>query len=303
MPFSTPDARNPAGPGPINLGVSHECASDPVGRDDPGFPAAVRASPSSPKALWVRGRLPAASERCVAVVGARAATRSGCALAADLAGALVRAGVAVVSGGAIGIDAAAHRGALAARGATFAVLGCGIDVVYPDRHARLFHEIAASGGVLTQFPPGTQPRSGHFPARNRIVAALSEAIVVVEARRSSGALITAGFGRALGRRLLAVPGTSGADDLVRSGVAAPVDGPAALRAALDGDVTDAPVAPPRFDGLLRILRAAGGSADAGAVARGLDIGVRHALALLAEAEIEGWIRRAAGGRWEAPRGH
>jgi DNA processing protein len=123
----------------------------------------------------------------LAIVGGRAATVQGCRLAARLARAAVARGYAIVSGGALGIDAAAHRGALDAGGTTYAVLGCGVDVVYPDRHAVLFDEIAANGALISEHPPGTPPKQGHFPVRNRLVAALADAVLVVEARRRSGA--------------------------------------------------------------------------------------------------------------------
>src|SRR5579863_4160078 len=141
-----------------------------VGADAPTFPAALRQLPRSPRRLWATGRLPAAGERLLAIVGARASTAAGCRWAERLAAAAVGAGLGVISGGALGIDAASHRGALSAGGATFAVLGCGVDVVYPDRHAPLFAEIGAAGGLLSEYAPGTQPRPGQFPVRNRIVA-------------------------------------------------------------------------------------------------------------------------------------
>src|SRR4051795_2105283 len=152
-----------------------------------GFPAELGSMPQPVKALWYAGRLPNAADRGLAVVGARAASVAKCKLAHDLSASAARKGFAIVSGGALGIDAAAHRGALDAGASTFAVLGCGVDVVYPDRHSGLFAEIVSSGGLLSEFPPGTPPRGTQFPSRNRIVAALAEAVVVVEAQARSGA--------------------------------------------------------------------------------------------------------------------
>src|SRR6185436_17484206 len=139
------------------------------------------------------------------------------------AGALARRGWAVVSGGAFGIDAAAHAGALDAGAETYAVLGCGVDVVYPDRHAALFARIAGRGGLISQFAPGTRPHMKHFPQRNAVVAGLCDAVIVVEAALKSGALITAEVARKAGQRLLAVPGTPGTDALLSAG-ALPVTG-------------------------------------------------------------------------------
>ncbi|HMF43516.1 MAG TPA: DNA-processing protein DprA, partial [Polyangia bacterium] len=164
--------------------------------------------------LWYVGRLPRRGDRGLAIVGARAASTAMCRLASELAASAARRGFTIVSGGALGIDAAAHRGALDAGGVTFAVLGCGVDVVYPDRHAALFAEVAAAGGLLSEYEPGTQPRHGQFPARNRIIAALAETVLVVEAGFASGALITARAAAKLGRKLLAVPGSPGTDDLI-----------------------------------------------------------------------------------------
>src|SRR5579862_1157017 len=189
-----PAAKAPTSPAMAPLFFSVEANA-------PTFPAALRQLSRPPAALWFKGRLPYGDEPLVALVGSRAASGAGCRRAEQLAAAAVGAGYGVVSGGALGIDAAAHQGALASGGATFAVLGCGVDVVYPDRHGPLFGEIGRSGGLLTEYAPGTPPRAGQFPVRNRLVAALAEATIVVEAKRASGALITARLARALGRRL------------------------------------------------------------------------------------------------------
>ena len=167
---------------------------------EPGFPTAFSEMPSPAKVLWFLGRLPDPRQPAVAVVGARAATLAGCKRAHALSAAAAGEGYAIVSGGALGIDAAAHRGALDARGVTFAVLGCGVDVVYPDRHTRLFDEIRRRGGLLSEYPPGTPPRGRQFPARNRLVAALAQVVVIVEAGQASGALSTARLARRMNRR-------------------------------------------------------------------------------------------------------
>src|SRR5262249_19174415 len=156
---------------------------------------------------------------------------------------------AVISGGALGVDAAAHRGALAAGGTTYAVLGCGVDVVYPDRHGQLFAQIAEAGGLLSEYPLGTPPRSGQFPVRKRIGGALARAGLVVEARPRSGALITARLGRETGRRVLAVPGSAGTDALIAAGAALEVEDPASLLARLAGQAAPARAVPPALAAL------------------------------------------------------
>ncbi len=176
------------------------------------FPDVLRRIARPVAALWYRGQLPDPTRPLLAIVGARAASRAGCRRTQGLAAMASEHGHTIVSGGALGIDAAAHRGALEAGAPTFAVLGCGVDVVYPDRHAGLFAEIAATGGLLSEFPPGTPPRGKQFPSRNRIVAALAEAVLVVEAQAASGALVTARLAMAMGRPLLAVPGSAGTDE-------------------------------------------------------------------------------------------
>ncbi|WP_409331491.1 DNA-processing protein DprA [Trujillonella humicola] len=178
--------------------------------EDPGSPDQSDRTTAlvPPVALWVRGpaRLADVVERSVAVVGARASTAYGEHVAGDLAHRLGESGWAVVSGGAYGIDAAAHRGALAAGGSTVAVLACGVDRVYPSGNGALLERIADEGLVLSEWPPGAAPHRHRFLVRNRLIAALTRGTVVVEAAARSGAQATARRARRLGRPVMAVPG-------------------------------------------------------------------------------------------------
>jgi DNA processing protein len=175
-----------------------------------------------PSGFWQLGAI-GPSSPSVAVVGSRQATFGGVGIARSIGCELGAAGIQVASGMALGIDAAAHNGALDAGGSTIAVLGCGIDVCYPPRHGELRSRIAASGSVITEEPAGTPPLKYNFPKRNRIIAALSHAVVVVEATERSGALSTARWAADLGREILAVPGSirarqsSGTNLLIRDG--------------------------------------------------------------------------------------
>lgn len=179
---------------------------------------------SAPKCLWVRGsgELRLLALRSVAIVGSRAATPYGRQVASDLAGGLAAAGWVVFSGAAFGIDAAAHRGAMAAGGATVAVLASGVDVPSPQSHASLLERVRECGAVVSERPPGESPRQHSFLVRNRLIAALSRAVVVVEAGLRSGALNTARQAESLGRHLFAVPGpvtsdlSRGTHNLLRS---------------------------------------------------------------------------------------
>ena len=170
--------------------------------------AGTRAREGEPLALWVRGphRLDEVAAESVAVVGARAASSYGEGVAARLSGELCDRGWSVTSGGAFGIDGAAHRASLLAGGRTTAVLACGIDRTYPTAHTRLLTEIAERGLLVSEYPPGTTAAKHRFITRNRLVAALSEAIVVVEAGKRSGAANTAAWARRLGRPVGAFPG-------------------------------------------------------------------------------------------------
>ena len=170
------------------------------------FPTRLRTIHDPPVGLFVRGAPPQLEGRpAIAVVGARACSPYGSSVAHDLARGLAAAGAVVVSGLARGIDACAHRGALAA-GTTVAVLGCGIDRDYPRAHTALAAQVAAAGSIVSEYAPGVEPAPWRFPARNRIVSGLTQATLVVEARERSGALITADLALDEGREVLAVPG-------------------------------------------------------------------------------------------------
>jgi DNA processing protein len=173
--------------------------------DDARYPRLLATVPSPPP-LHVRGAIEPDDALAIAIVGTRRCTPYGRAVAETLAHELAARGVTVVSGLARGIDTAAHRGALAAGGRTIAVLGTGLDVVYPPENRGLLAEIDRAGAAVSQFPEGAPPHAWHFPLRNRTIAGLALGVVVVEAGERSGALITAGFAADLGREVFAVPG-------------------------------------------------------------------------------------------------
>ncbi len=175
--------------------------------DDPRYPAQLAAVPGMPPALFVRGDPALLSRPQVAIVGSRAATAAGCEAAFGFAARLAAHGFAITSGLATGVDAAAHRGALAAGGVTVAVCGTGLDRVYPPGHARLADEIAAAGALVSEFPTGTPPVPHNFPRRNRLMSGLSRGVLVVEAAARSGSLITARLAGEQGREVMAIPGS------------------------------------------------------------------------------------------------
>ncbi|MBV9356075.1 MAG: DNA-protecting protein DprA [Chloroflexi bacterium] len=194
---------------------------------DDAYPAALREIADPPPVLFVRGRLTEDDRVAVALVGTRRATPYGRAVAERLAADLARAGITVVSGLARGIDTFAHRAALSAGGRTIAVLGSGLDQVYPAENTLLARRILApdAGALVAEFPPGVPPDAVNFPRRNRIIAGLARATVIVEADLRSGALITAEFALEQGREVLAVPGSilsgmsAGPNELIRQGAA------------------------------------------------------------------------------------
>ncbi len=188
---------------------------------DPDYPALLRQIHDPPALLYLRGRLP--EKDCFAMVGSRNATSGGLQLTRELARDLAEHDICVVSGLARGVDSAAHRGALDAAGSTIAVLGCGIDRIYPPENSRLFHQILEQNAIISEYPPGTPPHAGHFPGRNRIISGLSRGVLIVEAAEKSGSLITGDFALEQGRELFASPGavksptSSGANRLLKDG--------------------------------------------------------------------------------------
>jgi DNA processing protein len=190
-----------------------------------GYPPLLAQLYDPPAELYVRGDVEILGEAAVAIVGARSCSPYGSQVARSIARELASAGLVVVSGLARGIDGEAHRGTLDAGGRTIAVLGCGIDRNYPRSHAQLALRIREQGAVVSEYPPGVEPAPWRFPARNRIIAGLCVATIVVEARERSGALITADFALELGREVFAVPGeitsalSAGTNDLLRQGAA------------------------------------------------------------------------------------
>ncbi len=261
-----------------------------------GFPPLLAQIPNPPRTLWVRGDVGALANPAVAIVGSRAASSDGLTIASDIAADLVRAGVVVVSGLARGIDSAAHAAALDAHGVTVAVLGTGVDRVYPPEHGELASRIATCGALVSELPPGTPPRAFHFPLRNRIISGLSRAVVVIEAPEASGALITAREALDQGREVMVVPGrvpggrNRGGHGLLR-------DGAKLVEAAVDilqelglGAAARKPPLPGRVEF----------SVDD--VAREMKLEPGEALARLLEWELTGEIRRIGSGRFVRTKG-
>jgi DNA processing protein len=175
--------------------------------DSPEYPASLRNIADPPPVLYVRGQLMARDEWALAVVGTRRATVYGREVTRSLVSGLAASGVTIVSGLAHGIDTHAHQVALDAGGRTLAVLGSGIDVIYPAENRKLAELIVNSGAILSEYPLGAQPESGNFPRRNRIISGLSLGVLVVEGTKSSGAMITADYASEQGREIFAVPGS------------------------------------------------------------------------------------------------
>jgi len=276
--------------------------------DDPDYPRALLELGHAPPVLYFVGRRELLNRPALAIVGSRNATPQGLDNARAFARALADAGLTIVSGLALGIDAAAHEGALDGSGSTLAVVGTGLDRVYPARHRELAHRLAVNGGMLSEFPPGTPARASHFPRRNRLISGLARGVLVVEAALSSGSLITARYAGEQGREVFAIPGSihsplaRGCHKLIREGaklvetaqdVLAELGlgdraGPLAPTAAVEEGGPDA--------ALLGALAADPADLDQLAARTGLSI--EALCANLLALELEGKVAALPGGRWQ-----
>lgn len=272
---------------------------------DDAYPPLLREIIDPPLALHYRGDPALLAKESVAIVGSRRATPYGTNAAARLARDLAGTGLAIVSGLARGIDAAAHHAAIEAGGSTIAVLGTGIDVVYPRGNERLFRELEARGLIVSEFPPGTPPKKENFPIRNRVISGLARGTVIVEATSRSGSLITARMAAEQGRDVFAVPGSifsatsEGTHRLIQYGAKLVHDANDVLE-ELPGNlrVTQTPETPPAspLAEVLNIL-----SRDEGVHVDSLAIRLGRASGAVAESllqlELGGWIRALPGARY------
>ena len=275
----------------------------------PDYPVSLTTIADPPPVLWTRGRVESLSAPTVAIVGSRTASPYGLAVAEQLAADLAACGVVIVSGLARGVDSAAHRGALGAGGVTVAVLGSGVDVIYPPEHKALAQAIDAAGAVVSELVPGTGPLPWFFPLRNRIISGLSRAVVVIEASEKSGSLITARCALDQGRDVLAVPGnvlsgrSRGAHALLKDGakIVESADdileelGMTRLGAGAGPGGTGA-AAPRPADPVLDCLTA-GEACDLDEISERSGLQTARLLPRLFELEMQGLVRRAGGGRF------
>ncbi|MGL4574320.1 MAG: DNA-processing protein DprA [Burkholderiaceae bacterium] len=276
---------------------------------DVQYPQALLQAPDPPVLLYIKGDLALLNRPAVAIVGSRNATAQGLANAEQFARALSNAGITIISGLALGIDGAAHRGALDGAGSTIAITGTGQDIVYPSKHRDLAHEIARRGLILSEFSLGTKPLSGHFPRRNRLIAGLARGVLVVEAATQSGSLITARLAGDLGREVLAIPGSihspqsRGCHLLIKQGaklVESAQDVIEELRMDAAAPLTQAPRAPSALEQELAALLDALGyePTDLDTLALRTGLPTQHLLAELTALELEGGVARLPAGRWQ-----
>lgn len=273
---------------------------------DEGYPALLREAGGAPPLLYVVGDIARLSVPSVAIVGSRNATRQGLQDAQAFARALSECGLAIVSGLAVGIDTAAHRGGLAGPGSSIAVLGTGADILYPRRNAELCAELARRGALVTEFPLGTPPTRENFPQRNRIISGLARGVLVVEAATASGSLITARFACSQNREVFAIPGSihsplsRGCHEMIKAGaklVECADDILEELRLEARTAQRDRPVDEECAD--RDLLEAMGhGPVSVDELARALSRGAAEIIARLSVLEIDGVVACSAGGRFQ-----
>jgi DNA processing protein len=278
--------------------------------DDPDYPKALLELGNAPVVLFYVGRRELLNRAALAIVGSRHATPQGVDTARAFALALSSAGLTIVSGLALGIDAAAHEGALLGAGSTIAVVGTGLDRVYPARHRALAHAIAMQGGLLSEFFPGTPPRKENFPRRNRLLSGLSRGVLVVEATVSSGSLITARLAGEQGRDVFAIPGSihspfsKGCHRLIREGaklIETAQDVLDELHMDVRAPTSLKPSAPeaPRGDDVAQVLRAlAHDVVDLDTLTTRTSLPTARVVASLIELELDAHVGMVAGGRWQ-----
>lgn len=277
-----------------------------ITRRDPRFPAQLNTLADAPFWLYVKGDPDWLARPMLAVVGSRHATAQGVRDAAAFAQALSEAGITIVSGLALGVDAAAHAGGLAGIGSSVAVVGTGLDRVYPARNRELAHRLAAQGAIVSEFPLGTEPRAGHFPRRNRLISGLSVGVLVVEAALESGSLITARLAAEQGRDVFALPGSihaplaKGCHRLIKQG-AKLVECASDILEELGGrlgafSVPGAQTHTPVAEDWLDVLTATPLSIDQ--IAERLGLTVESLSVRLLSAEMDGHIARLPGGLYQ-----
>ena len=300
---------------PARLDAAVEWLSQPdhwlVAWDDDDFPAPLLECGAPPPLLYAIGRRALLAQPAFAIVGSRNATPQGCADAEAFAAALSAAGLAIVSGLALGIDAAAHRGGLSQAGRSIAVVGTGPDRIYPSRNRGLAHALAGEGLLLSEFAPGTPPLKSNFPQRNRIIAGLSRGVLVVEATLSSGSLITARLAAEQGRDVFALPGSihspfsKGCHKLIREGaklVETAQDIVDELRMPwLPAQPAMAPREPRVDDPTVHAVLVALGHApaDGDTIAARSGLAASSVLATLTALELAGRVASLPGGRYQA----
>jgi len=272
---------------------------------DKAYPAQLFEIPDPPALLYVTGDPALLSATSLALVGSRNATPQGLANAEQFARVLSEAGMTIVSGLALGIDAAAHRGALAGRGSTVAVMGCGPDQIYPRRNTALAAEISRAGVLITEFPLGTQPLAGNFPRRNRLIAGLSRGVLVIEAALASGSLITARLAADQGRDIFAIPGSihsplsKGCHSLIKQGAKLVENAQDVLDELGWTSIPAAPQKPNSLNTTNELLQYMGfDPCDISTLAMRAGLTTEAVSAMLLQLELEGFVGSVPGGFYQ-----